>query len=251
MSEQATDKKQAIDEAARIDETIKLETIKRMNVYQRVCAVTSEVGKVAMTLDVDTGRNSSYKALSINDVVDSLLPVLTKYRLVAINGNKEIIDQKQIVTTTKYGEKNNFFVRMKSEVVVVNIDNPEERVKAVGYGDGIDTGDKACGKADTYARKYALISLFNLSKGEDPDVEASAEYKAAPQATITAEQFALEYTDVRSKLTAKGVDVHGENFEGYVKEKAKVSSLDPGALMMDLPAAERVLAVVKAVLERK
>lgn len=147
--------------------------INEMNIYQRIHAVTSEIGKVAMTLDVKASDSRTYKAISINDVVDALLPLLEKYRLVAMNLDKEIIDQTQVSTNTRYGERTQFFVRMKSTVRVVNIDKPDEYVDACGYGDGMDTGDKACGKADTYARKYALISLFNLSKGEDPDEKAS------------------------------------------------------------------------------
>jgi hypothetical protein len=69
----------------------------------------------------------------------------------------------------------------------VNIDKPEEKISAVEFGDGIDSGDKATGKANTYARKYALIDLFNLSKGDDPDREASQEYQKIE--TATAEQI--------------------------------------------------------------
>lgn len=153
--------------------------INEMNIYQRIHAVTSEIGKVQMTLNVDTGK-STYKAISINDVVDALLPLLEKYRLVAMNLDKEIIDQRQVTTTTKYGDRSVFFVRLKSKVRIVNIDNPEEFVEGCGFGDGVDSGDKACGKADTYARKYAMISIFNLSKGEDSDEKASEEYKQIP-----------------------------------------------------------------------
>lgn len=163
-----------------------MEAVKAMNIYQRISAVSAEVGKVAMTLNVSTG-NGSYKAISINDVVDSLIPVLTKYRLAILPGEKEIIEQEQIKTTSKYGDKTQFYIRLKATYTVVNIDNPDEKVSAVGFGDGIDSGDKATGKANTYARKYALIDLFNLSKGDDPDREASQEYQKIE--TATAEQI--------------------------------------------------------------
>ena len=163
-----------------------MEAVKAMNIYQRISAVSAEVGKVAMTLNVSTG-SGSYKAISINDVVDNLIPVVTKYRLAILPGEKEIIEQEQIKTTSKYGEKTQFYIRLKATYTVVNIDKPEEKVSAVGFGDGIDSGDKATGKANTYARKYALIDLFNLSKGDDPDREASQEYQKIE--TATAEQI--------------------------------------------------------------
>ena len=147
------------------------------NIHQRIWAITAEIGKVAQNLNVDTGNNRSYKAVSINDVVDSALPLLEKYRVMVYPTEKEIIQNDQIVTTTKYGDKTQFFVRMKVTYRFVNIDKPDEYIEVIGYGDGIDSGDKANGKANTYARKYALIDALNISKGDDPDKEASQEYK--------------------------------------------------------------------------
>ena len=123
------------------DEIEKMNIVKQMSVWEKVHAVSAEVGVVQMTLNVDTGK-STYKAISINDVVDSLLPLLTKYRLIVVPLQKEIIEQAQITTTTKYGDKQQFYVRVKAEYEVINIDKPNERIKTCGYGDGIDSGDK-------------------------------------------------------------------------------------------------------------
>ena len=43
----------------------------------------------------------------------------------------------------------------------------------VSYGDGIDTGDKAPGKAMTYSDKYSLLKAYKVATGDDPDKEAS------------------------------------------------------------------------------
>ena len=101
--------------------TDKIHDIRGMSVWEKVHAVSAEVGVVQMTLNVDTGK-STYKAISINDVVDSLLPLLTKYRLIVVPLQKEIIEQAQITTTTKYGDKQQFYVRVKASYMVVNID---------------------------------------------------------------------------------------------------------------------------------
>lgn len=160
------------------------QTIEAMNIYQRVHAISSEIGKVSQSLSITTKTDkngkpvASYKAISINDVVDSALPLLTKYRVMVYPVDKEIIDAQQITTTTQYGEKTNFFVRMKCTYRFVNIDKPDEYFDVIGYGDGIDSGDKSNGKANTYARKYCLIDALNLSKGEDPDEKLSEEYKS-------------------------------------------------------------------------
>jgi hypothetical protein len=60
-------------------------------------------------------------------------------------------------------------------------------IEIQGVGEGHDTQDKACGKAQTYAKKYAMSLLFGLSASEDADKsmspleqsEAKAEAKAA------------------------------------------------------------------------
>ena len=46
-------------------------------------------------------------------------------------------------------------------------------VNTESVGMGIDDNDKAMGKAYTYAIKYALLKLFRLRYGDDPDAKAS------------------------------------------------------------------------------
>ena len=46
-------------------------------------------------------------------------------------------------------------------------------VHTESVGMGIDDNDKAMGKAYTYAVKYALLKLFRLRYGDDPDAKAS------------------------------------------------------------------------------
>lgn len=46
-------------------------------------------------------------------------------------------------------------------------------VHTEAVGMGIDDNDKAMGKAYTYAVKYALLKLFRLRYGDDPDAKAS------------------------------------------------------------------------------
>ncbi len=211
-------------------------TIEEMNLWQRIHAVSTEVGRVAMTLAVDTGKDKSYKAVSINDVVDSLIPVMGKYRLVVVPGDKEIIEQSQITTTTQYGERSQFFIRLRAEFHIVNIDKPTEFITVSGYGDGIDSGDKATGKANTYARKYALIDAFNLSKGDDPDKDASQEYKKITYAT--AEQVTkvkVLYTDEEiSKMLKR---MKKENLYACTTEQVEkmIASRDHSAIEDNTP----------------
>ena len=53
------------------------------------------------------------------------------------------------------------------------IPNGSGAIHTEAVGMGIDDNDKAMGKAYTYAVKYALLKLFRLRYGDDPDFEAS------------------------------------------------------------------------------
>ena len=47
-----------------------------------------------------------------------------------------------------------------------------------GWGSGVDSGDKATGKAITAATKYALLKGFRLQYSDDPDAEASEDIES-------------------------------------------------------------------------
>ena len=49
----------------------------------------------------------------------------------------------------------------------------DDKCHTEAVGMGIDDNDKAMGKAYTYAVKYALLKIFRLRYGDDPDFEAS------------------------------------------------------------------------------
>ncbi|MBR3243048.1 MAG: ERF family protein, partial [Parasporobacterium sp.] len=48
----------------------------------------------------------------------------------------------------------------------------------VTYGDGVDSQDKAPGKAMTYGDKYALLKAYKIITGDDPDQNYSEELKS-------------------------------------------------------------------------
>ena len=247
--------------------------IEQWNIYQKLWGVASEVGKVKQSLNVATKVDSktgkvinSYKAVSINDVVDSLIPALEKYRIALIPTTQEIIKDEQLVTTTQYGERTQFWIRMRCEFEAVNIDNPEERISAEGYGDGFDSGDKSFGKAMTYARKTALINLFNLSRGDDPDEEASKEYvpkkptqtakKETPQkaqkypkeADALPTEMIIQLQDERRKIEGYGVNTHDPKFVGFMKESFGIGELDPAK--MTVPDGVKALNALKKFAEK-
>lgn len=178
--------------------------VKEMNIYEKLSAITAEIGVVEKNLNVKVSSNSSYKAVSERDVLDAVKPIEQKYRVYSYPANRKIIDRDVLTKETEYNgtitRTNTLFMRVETVYRFVNIDKPDEFIETTVYGDGLDTGDKASGKAMTYADKYALMKAYKLSTGDDPDKEASPEHgyemKAEPKATT--KQIALVedlYTD--------------------------------------------------------
>jgi hypothetical protein len=58
------------------------------------------------------------------------------------------------------------------DVDFVNVDDPTDRVTATTAAHAEDQGDKAPGKAISYAKKYAILKLFEIETGEDEESRA-------------------------------------------------------------------------------
>ena len=166
------------------------EEIKKMNIFEKMACITAEIGVVEKNLKVQVNQNSSYKAVSERDVLDAVKPIEAKYGVYSYPASRQIVDRDVLVKENEYQGKvtrtNTLFMRVETVYRFVNINNPTEFIETTVYGDGLDTGDKATGKAMTYADKYALMKAYKLSTGDDPDKEASPENgyeRAEPKAT--------------------------------------------------------------------
>lgn len=171
MSETAkkNEKKQEATEAAAID-------VKSMNIFQRVAAITAELGTVAKNLNVSAGKGS-YKAVSERDIIDAVKPLEAKYRVYSYPSHRQILESETLESEKTYNgnttKSTTFFTRVQTEYAFVNIDNPEDRYTTIVFSEGIDPGDKGSGKAMTYADKYAVMKAYKISTGDDPDEQAS------------------------------------------------------------------------------
>jgi hypothetical protein len=164
--------------------------VKNLNIYEKLSLITTEIGVVEKNLKVQVNKNSSYKAVSERDVLDAVKPIEAKYRVYSYPISRAIVDRDTLVKETEYNGQitrtNTLFLRVETTYRFVNMDNLAEYIDMIVYGDGLDTGDKATGKAMTYADKYALMKAYKISTGEDPDKDPSPENgyeKAEPKAS--------------------------------------------------------------------
>lgn len=175
--------------------------IKTLNIFEKLLGITAELETVAKNITIKTG-GETYKAVGEADILNAVKPLEAKYRVYSYPIEREIVDRDFISYTRTNGDvRQNLFMRLQVKYRFVNIDKPEEYIDITSYGDGIDAGDKGCGKAMTYADKYALMKAYKIATGEDPDNEASGKI-TPPQTTQPATS---KQTSTKSQKTAPAV----------------------------------------------
>jgi hypothetical protein len=134
-----------------------------LNILQRINAVQKEVAYIQKDRSVSTG-GGSYKAVSHDAVTALLRPHLIKHGIVytVTLADECHFDQKE------EGSKQRLF-RATFTICFASIDKPEDRIFVTLPAHALDNGDKAPGKAISYATKYALLKVFALETGEDEE----------------------------------------------------------------------------------
>ena len=158
---------------------MKEEDIKKLNIYEKMSLITEEMGVVEKNLKVQVTKINSYQAVSERDILDTVKPLEKKYRVYSFPVDRKIIDNDILTKEVEYNgavtKTNTLYMRLEITYRFINIDNPTEFIDIKTYGDGLDTGDKAPGKAMTYGDKYALMKGYKISTGDDPDKDPSPE----------------------------------------------------------------------------
>lgn len=151
----------------------------KLNIYQKLSAISGELSSVAKNLDVGVGKNK-YKAVGEADVLRAIKPLEVKYGVYSYPYARTIIESGTIESTNYEGVvKKNLFERIEVVYRFINMEDPSEFIDITSYGDGIDSQDKSVGKAMTYADKYALLKAYKIVTGDDPDQYASEDLKSA------------------------------------------------------------------------
>lgn len=192
-------------------------TIKELNIYEKMSAITNELGVVAKNLNVDMGKGKTYKAVQEKDVLDAVKPIEEKYRVYSYPKERKIIDSGILEKETQYGTTRNVYLRIETTYIFINLDKPEEFITMTSYADGIDSGDKATGKAMTYSDKYSLLKAYKIATGDDPDKEASPEKGYTKQ---TAENNI--YIKIKKLIKDKGI-MPNEISEHFEKNSADMT----------------------------
>ncbi len=151
-----------------------------MSVYEKMLNVMSKVGYLNKDGFVETSKGNGYKALTDEKVLTTIRPVLVEERLlmIPVKMDHRRTDEK----VTAYDREGNKIERANRLTDVdmvfrfIDVDNPSDIVEVVSSGTGVDTQDKGIGKAQTYAKKYAILNSFLVPSGDDTDQISSEKY---------------------------------------------------------------------------
>lgn len=150
--------------------------IRKMNIYMKLSAITNELQTIGKNLEVGTGNNK-YKAVSERDILDAVKPIEEKYGIYSFPCIREVLESNMLENESVYNgtvnKKTTFMTRIMTVYRFVNTDNPTEFIDTTTFSEGIDAQDKGSGKAMTYGDKYALMKMYKISTGDDPDATAS------------------------------------------------------------------------------
>lgn len=159
----------------------------KANLAKAVIAVMKEVKGIEKNMTVGTGTNS-YSGVADKEVKEIIGAAMEKHGLCILPIK---VDAKTQID--RWEEAGQYGVKMKQSVFVeasteyLLLHESGESVVIAGYGNGVDSQDKAAGKATTYALKYALLYSFLVPTGkiDDADTEHSDD-KPVPQRNISA-----------------------------------------------------------------
>lgn len=191
---------------------------KKLNIYQKMLAITSELSRVAKNLEVGFGANK-YKATGEADVLAAIKPLEAQYGVYSYPARREIVEIAEL--ETKAGGKN-LFLRIATTYRFVNVEKPDEWIEITSYGDGVDSQDKSVGKAMTYSDKYALMKAYKIITGDDPDQNMSEELKTKNKAQNSRSAGVLNKT----ALTSSDTEKMQSSGKMSVEQKATIDNLD-------------------------
>ncbi len=165
------------------------------NIYQRINAVMQEIDYIKKDKKV-SGGGANYSAVSHDQVVAMLRDSLVKHGIVYY---PEQLNSTVLVARDKSKDIAMMLYEGEYNVHFVNIDDGADRLTVRIVGHANDNGDKAPGKAVTYATKSALLKVFAIETGENDE---SRNYKEPEIVYATPQQVSAFY----DLLTATGTD---------------------------------------------
>lgn len=133
-----------------------------MNIYQRINEVRKAISYIQKDKSVSTG-GGSYKAVTHDAVTGMVRQHLIEQGVIII---PSVVSS---IFHPKEGDSKQRLYEATYQIDFVNMEDGQDRISIQMSAHALDNGDKAPGKAISYATKYAMLKLFNIETGEDDE----------------------------------------------------------------------------------
>lgn len=168
-----------------------------LNIYQRVNAVRKKIDYIQKDKSVSTG-GGSYKAVTHDMVTAMVRQHMIDAGIVCY---PSLVDSASL---PKEPEAKQFRYEATYDFHFVNEESPEDKICIRIQAHAMDNADKAPGKAISYAKKYAILKLFEIETGEDEESRTHepesmpetvlADYLAAIDGAATIDDLQKQFT---------------------------------------------------------
>ena len=142
--------------------------LNKMNLYQRINEVRKSINYVQKDKTVSTGSGGGYKAVTHDQVTGMVREHMVKHGIISypvfvesLSNPKEVNSAMEIAKQFRY--------EATYDIVFVNADEPSDFLTIRIQAHAMDNADKAPGKALSYAKKYAILKLFEIETGESDE----------------------------------------------------------------------------------
>jgi hypothetical protein len=146
-------------------------------------------------------KNLGYSVMNAEDVIDGCRKAMREIGIIM-----NITFQDMNITHDRYEKTNlsgktsitHYFI-LQGKAIFYNADDKTDFIESVFYGSAEDVSDKAIGKANTYAKKIALMNMFLIQDGEDTDsVKSEAGQIKDSPAFLSFKEKLIECVDKQS-----------------------------------------------------
>lgn len=214
-----------------------------MNIYQRVQKVREAVAYIRKEKKVE-----SYMAVTHDAVTALTRDHFIAHGVVIVPA---AVVQSAVKDTGSVTSRGTPFIRFEARYrfEVVNAEDPADKFSIEIEAHALDHGDKAPGKALSYAKKYAVLKLLEIESGEEEE-ERQEQHKPKPAEggkSVAREVWDTMTNAQKSKLTDIStliIDYLNEGqdqraFEYYTEQKEKLDTDEQVALWSRLDSEQR------------
>ena len=140
----------------------------KMNLMQRINEIRKSVEYIQKDKSVPTSATASYKAVTHDMVTAITRSHMVEHGVVCYPSLVDSAFHHPLVSTDGTTAKQRLY-EATYDFHFVNADDPKDEIVIRIQAHAMDNADKAPGKALSYAKKYAVLKLFEIETGEDEE----------------------------------------------------------------------------------